>query len=99
MKSTAAALFCTHSRKGGLSARSRQDWSGRQLKSRSLGMSWALVGLALLLSALLPSTGALTAIRDEATTSSSSDSSDHDNGSSRKRTVPYWSSSFTDPTN
>jgi hypothetical protein len=63
-------------------------------------MSWALVCLALLASALLPSAGAFAAGPADETNSSSQDSSDHGNASTRKpRTVPYWSSSFTDPTN
>jgi hypothetical protein len=70
------------------------------LKSRNLGVSWALVCLALLASALLPSAGAFAAGPADETNSSSQDSSDHGNASTRKpRTVPYWSSSFTDPTN
>jgi hypothetical protein len=54
------------------------------LKSRNLGVAWALCGLAVLLS----SAGVFAA------------SGDNGNASTRKpRTVPYWSSSFTDPTN
>ncbi|MEP6752470.1 MAG: hypothetical protein ABI959_06980 [Candidatus Dormiibacterota bacterium] len=68
------------------------------MKSRKLGVSWALVGLALLVSALAPSAGVFAAGADEHSTSSSD--SEHGNASSRKpRTVPHWSSSFTDPTN
>jgi hypothetical protein len=68
------------------------------LKSRNLGVSWALVGLALLVSALVPSAGVFAAGGDENSISSSD--SEHGNASSRKpRTVPHWSSSFTDPTN
>ncbi|HEY8736550.1 MAG TPA: hypothetical protein VIO62_05850 [Candidatus Dormibacteraeota bacterium] len=70
------------------------------MKSRTLGVSWALVCLALLASALLPSAGAFAASRADETSSSSQDSSEQGNASSRKpRTVPHWSSSFTDPTN
>jgi hypothetical protein len=70
------------------------------LKSRNLGVSWALVCLALLASALLPSAGAFAAGRGDETSSSSQDSSEQGIASSRKlRTVPYWSSSFKDPTN
>jgi hypothetical protein len=70
------------------------------LRSRNLGVSWALVCVALVASALLPSAGAFAAARTDETNSSSSDSSDHGDASSRKpRTVPHWSSSFTDPTN
>ena len=68
------------------------------MKSRKLGVSWALVGLALLVSALAPSAGVFAAGLEENSTSSSD--SEHGNASSRKpRTVPHWSSSFTDPTN
>jgi len=70
------------------------------LKSRNLGVSWALVCLALLVSALLPSAGVFAAGPADETNSSSQDSSDPGNASTRKpRTVPYWSSSFKDPTN
>lgn len=70
------------------------------MKSRNLGVSWALVCLALLASALLPSSSAFAAGRADEANSASQDSSDHGNGSTRKpRTVPHWSSSFTDPTN
>ncbi|HEY8815723.1 MAG TPA: hypothetical protein VIP57_11555 [Candidatus Dormibacteraeota bacterium] len=59
------------------------------MKSRNLGVAWALCGLTLLVSALLPSAGVLAA-----------SSSGNGNASDRKpRTVPHWSSSFTDPTN
>ena len=70
------------------------------LKSRNLGVAWALCGLALVLSALLPSAAAFAAGSANGINSSSSDSSDNGNASTRKpRTVPYWSSTFTDPTN
>jgi hypothetical protein len=70
------------------------------LKTRNLGVSWALVCLALLASALLPSAGAFAAGPADETNSSSQDSSDNGNASTRKpRTVPYWTSSFKDPTN
>jgi hypothetical protein len=63
-------------------------------------VSWALVCLALLASGLLPSAGAFAAGPADDTNSSSQDSSDHGNASTRKpRTVPYWTSSFKDPTN
>ena len=62
-------------------------------------MSWALVGLAILVSALVPSASVFAAGSADETSNSSSDS-EHGNASSRKpRTVPHWSSSFTDPTN
>ena len=84
----------------GVSAQSKEDGSGRQLKSRSLGVSWALVCIALLASALLPSAGAFAAGPADETNSSSQDSSEHGDASSRDpRTVPYWSSSFKDRTN
>jgi hypothetical protein len=70
------------------------------LKSRNLGASWALVCLALLASALLPSAGAFAAGGADEANSSSQDSSEHGDASSRDpRTVPYWSSSFKDRTN
>ena len=70
------------------------------MKSRNLGVAWALCGLALLVSALLPSAGVFAASGEKGASSSSSDSSDNGNASTRKpRTVPHWSSSFTDPTN
>ncbi len=70
------------------------------MRFRKLGASWALVCLALVTSALLPSAGVLAAGRAYETNSSASDSSGNGNASTRKpRTVPYWSSSFTDPTN
>src|SRR5450759_4330000 len=70
------------------------------MRFRKLGVSWALVCLALVTSALLPSAGVLAASGEQGLNSSSSDSSDNGNASTRKpRTVPYWSSSFTDPTN
>src|SRR5712671_6091243 len=73
---------------------------GRQLKSRKLGVSWVLVCLALVTSALMPSSGAFAAAGSDEATTSSQDSSDHGNASTRNpRTVPHWSSSFTDPTN
>ena len=63
-------------------------------------MTWALCGLALLVSALLPSAGVFAASNAGDATSFSSDSSNNGNASTRKpRTVPHWSSSFTDPTN
>ena len=83
----------------GVSARTNEDGSG-SLKSRNLGVAWALCGLALLVSALLPSAGVFAASGEKGASSSSSDSSDNGNASTRKpRTVPHWSSSFTDPTN
>lgn len=83
----------------GTSARSHEDWSG-SLKSRKLGVAWVLCGLALLVSTLLPSAGVFASSGEKGANSSSSDSSDNGNASTRKpRTVPYWSSSFTDPTN
>jgi hypothetical protein len=70
------------------------------LKSRNLGVSWALVCVALVASALIPSAGVLAAGRGDEANTSSQDDSEHGNASTRKpRTVPYWSSSFTDPTN
>ena len=70
------------------------------MKSRSLGVSWALVCLALLASAMLPSAGAFAAGPADETNSSSQDGSDHGNAATRKpRTVPYWSSTFKDLTN
>ncbi|HEX3508212.1 MAG TPA: hypothetical protein VHW94_07475 [Candidatus Dormibacteraeota bacterium] len=70
------------------------------MKSRNLGVAWALCGLALLSSALLPSSGVFAAGSAYSSNSSSSDSSGNGNASTRKpRTVPYWSSTFTDPTN
>jgi hypothetical protein len=83
----------------GTSARSYKDGSG-SLKSRKLGAAWVLCGLALLVSTLLPSAGVFAASGEKGANSSSSDSSDNGNASTRKpRTVPYWSSSFKDPTN
>jgi hypothetical protein len=83
----------------GTSARSYEDGSG-SLKSRKLGVAWVLCGLALLASTLLPSAGVFASSGEQGANSSSSDSSDNGNASTRKpRTVPYWSSSFTDPTN
>jgi hypothetical protein len=59
-----------------------------------------LCGLALLVSTLLPSAGVFASSGEKGANSSSSDSSDNGNASTRKpRTVPYWSSSFKDPTN
>ena len=83
----------------GTSARSYADGSG-SLKSRKLGAAWVLCGLALMVSTLLPSAGVFASSGEKGANSSSSDSSDNRNASTRKpRTVPYWSSSFTDPTN
>jgi hypothetical protein len=63
-------------------------------------MSWALACLALAATALLPSAGAFASGPADEASSSSQDSSDHGNASTRKpRTVPHWSSSFIDPTN
>ncbi len=70
------------------------------MKSRNLGAAWALCGLALLSSALLPSSGVFAAASAYSSNSSSSDSSGNGNASTRKpRTVPYWTSTFTDRTN
>jgi len=70
------------------------------LKSRNLGVAWALCALALVVSALLPSAGVLAASSADSANWSSSDSSGNGNASTREpRTVPYWSSTFTDPTN
>lgn len=70
------------------------------MKFGNLGVSWALVCVALVASALLPSAGVFAATGGDKTNNSSQDDSEHGNASSRKpRTVPYWSSSFTDPTN
>ncbi|HEY2599375.1 MAG TPA: hypothetical protein VGJ79_12955 [Candidatus Dormibacteraeota bacterium] len=70
------------------------------MKSRNLGVAWALACVALIASALIPSAGVFAAGRADETSGSSSDSSDHGNGSSAKpRTVPHWSGTFTDPTN
>ena len=70
------------------------------MKSRKLGVAWVLCGLALLVSTLLPSAGVFAASGEQGANSSSSDSSDYGNASTRKpRTIPYWSSSFKDPTN
>jgi len=83
----------------GTSARSYEDGSG-SLKSRKLGVAWVLCGLALLVSTLLPSAGVFASSGEKGAHSSSSDSSDNGNASTRTpRTVPYWSSSFKDPTN
>lgn len=71
-----------------------------QLKSRNLGVAWALACAALVASALVPSAGVFAAGPADETSSSSADSSDHGDGESGKlRTVPHWSGSFTDPTN
>jgi hypothetical protein len=70
------------------------------LKTRNLGVSWALVCLAVLASALLPSAGAFAAGPADQTNGSWPDAAANGNASTRKpRTVPYWSSAFTDPTN
>ncbi|HXC77606.1 MAG TPA: hypothetical protein VNU19_11190, partial [Candidatus Acidoferrum sp.] len=70
------------------------------MKSRNLGVAWALCGLALLVSALLPAAEVSAASSANGINSSPSDSSGNGNASTRKpRTVPYWSSNFTDPTN
>lgn len=99
MKILLPPLFFTQPPIGGTSARTNEDGSG-SLKSRNLGVAWALCGLALLVSALLPSAGVFAASGEKGASSSSSDSSDNGNASTRKpRTVPHWSSSFTDPTN
>jgi len=70
------------------------------LKTRNLGVSWALVCVALLSSALLPSAAAFAAGPADQTNGSWPDAAANGNASTRKpRTVPYWSSSFKDPTN
>jgi hypothetical protein len=70
------------------------------LKTRNLSVSWALVCVALVASALLPSAGVFAATGGDEANSSSQGDSGQGNASSRKpRTVPHWSSSFTDPTN
>jgi hypothetical protein len=95
-----AALFFKPASERGTSARFKQDGSVRSLKSRNLGVAWALCGLALLVSALLPAAEVSAASSANGINSSPSDSSGNGNASTRKpRTVPYWSSNFTDPTN
>jgi hypothetical protein len=70
------------------------------LKSRNLGVAWALCGLALLVSALLPASGVFAASSANSINSSSNDASGNGNASTRKpRTIPYWTSTLTDPTN
>jgi hypothetical protein len=70
------------------------------LKPRNLSLAWGLAVLALLGTALLQSTAAFAAARADETSASSSDSSDEGDATSpgRSKTVPHWSSSFTDPT-
>ena len=70
------------------------------MKTRNVSVAWALAGVAIIATAFLPAASAFAASSGEQTQSSSSDSSEHGNNSDRKpRTVPHWSSTFTDPTN
>jgi hypothetical protein len=75
-------------------------------KRQKLSLAWALAGAALLMTALAPATTAFAAPRADTL-----DSSTDPNGTPTfttegsvasfrtSRTVPYWSGSFTDPTN
>jgi len=73
---------------------------------RSISLAWALAGAALLGAALLPATAAFAAPRADLLPASpdaeGTPTFTTDGGASgfrTSRTVPYWSSSFTDPTN
>ncbi|HEY8796943.1 MAG TPA: hypothetical protein VIO85_03675 [Candidatus Dormibacteraeota bacterium] len=69
------------------------------MKSRNLGVSWALACVALVASALIPSAGVFAAGPADGTNASWPDAAANGNASDRKpRTVPHWSSSFTDTT-
>src|ERR1700730_174453 len=72
------------------------------MKRRKFSLAWALA-VAFMGAVLVPASTAFAAARDDASTSSSeSDSTSGNNnveGSPKARTVPTWTSSFTDPTN
>ncbi|TMC72717.1 MAG: hypothetical protein E6J18_04460 [Chloroflexi bacterium] len=77
------------------------------MRLRKVGLTWALAGAALLASALLPAATALAAFHADDTLASTSDESGTPSFTTEgsvtdfqtSRTIPYWSSSFTDPTN
>src|SRR5258708_35145637 len=95
MKRLLHVLFFTQS----ASSKANLGGSGRHMR-RNLTVSWALAFLALFATATGPSTAAFAASGADGAGASSPDSSEHGNASTRApRTVPYWSSSFTDPTN
>ena len=68
------------------------------MKPRNVWVAWALAALALMATTLIP-TAAFAATRSDETSSSSASSEDGGDSSGNARTVPHWSSSFTDPTN